>query len=189
MLFRSRREDNGATDISVTWVGAGTPASSTSGSLKVVDATGRAITSATLIPTATAGNTASSTGTPVFTSGDLKITAIDPNLPASDIAAAINVAQAGTPLAASAINLNNTPYPRSSADYTFDTTSASFKATFGPDASPITVTANSVGAFVVALNSEATFAQSYVATAVGGVITVTAKDPTTANAEIGRAHV
>jgi flagellar hook-basal body protein len=179
---RLRREDSGATDISVSWVGAGTPASTTTGSLKVVDATGRAITSATLIPTATAGNTASSTGTPIFTSGDLKITAIDPNLPATDIASAITVAQAGTPLAASAINLNNTPYPRSSADYTFDTTSASFKATFGPDASPITVTANSVGAFVLALNSEATFAQNYVASAVGGVVTVTAKDPTTANA-------
>jgi hypothetical protein len=159
---RLRREDSGNTDISVSWVGAGSPASATSGALKVVDATGRLITSALLAPSTPTGGTTS--GTPVFTSGELKVTAIDPNVPSADINTAISLAQAGTPLAASAITLNPTPYPRSSADYTFDTTSASFKATFGPDASPITVTANSVNAFVLALNSEATFAQSYVAT-------------------------
>jgi hypothetical protein len=172
---RLRREDGGNTDISVSWVG--TP---TSGSLKVVDATGRMISNAVLVPSAPTGGTV--TGSAIYSSGDLKVTAIDPNTQAADISADITVAQAGTPLLASAIALNPTPYPRSFADYTMDTTSASFKATFGPDAAPITVTANSVGAFVVALNSEATFAQSYLATNVGGVITVTAKDPTTANA-------
>ena len=177
---RLRREDSGNTDISVSWVGAGSPASATSGSLKVVDATGRLITTASLAPSTPTGGT--TTGTPIFTSGELKVTAIDPNVPATEINTAIALAQAGTPLAANAITLNSTPYPRSSAGYTFDTTSASFKSTFGPDASPITVTANSVNAFVLALNSEATFSQSYVATSVGGVLTVTAKDPTTANA-------
>jgi flagellar hook-basal body protein len=174
---RLRREDGGKTDISVSWEGT-----TTSGSLKVVDASGRNISSSVLTPSSPIGGT--STGTPVFTSGDLRVTAIDPNLPASDITSAITLAQAGAPLAAGAIVANNTPYPRSSADYTLDTTSASFKATFGPDASPITVTANSINAFVLALNSEATFAQSYVASAVGGVVKVTAKDPTTANAAV-----
>jgi len=169
---RLRREDSGNTNISVSWVGT-----STSGSLKVVDATGRMITNSSLT-----GIQGTSTDAPVYTSGDLKVTAIDPNTPAADISADIMVAQAGTPLADTSIALNPTPYPRSSADYTMDPTSASFKATFGPDASPITVTATSVGAFVLALNSEATFAQSYVATNNAGVITVTAKDPTTANA-------
>jgi hypothetical protein len=177
---RLRREDSGNTDISVSFVGTGSPASTTAGELKIVDATGRLITSATLVPSTPTGGTVSAV--PVFTSGNLKITAIDPNVPAADINTAIALAQAGTPLAANAIILNSTPYPRSSAGYTFDTTSASFKATFGPDASPITVTANSVNAFVLALNSEATFSQSYVATFAGGVVTVTAKDPTTANA-------
>ena len=172
---RLRREDGGNTDISVSWVG--TP---TSGALKVVDATGRMIANASLVPSTPTGGTVA--GTATYTSGDLKVTAIDPNVPSANISADITVAQAGTPLVASAIALNPTPYPRSSADYTMDTTSASFKATFGPDAAPITVTANSVGAFVLALNSEATFAQSYVASNVGGVITVTAKDPTTPNA-------
>ena len=174
---RLRREDGGKTDISVSWEGT-----TTSGSLKVVDASGRNISSSVLTPSSPIGGTSS--GTPVFTSGDLRVTAIDPNLPASDITSAITLAQAGAPLAAGAIVANDTPYPRSSADYTLDTTSASFKATFGPDASPITVTANSINAFVLALNSEATFAQSYVASAVGGVVKVTAKDPTTANAAV-----
>jgi flagellar hook-basal body protein len=170
-----RREDAGNTNISVSWIGT-----ATSGSLKVVDATGRAIVNASLVPSTPTGGTV--TGAAVYTSGDLKVTAIDPNVASATIAADITVAQAGTPLAASSITLNPTPYPRSSADYTMDTTSASFKATFGPDASPITVTANSVGAFVSALNSEATFAQSYLASSNGGVVTVTAKDPTTPNA-------
>jgi flagellar hook-basal body protein len=177
---RLRREDSGNTDISVSWVGDGSPASTTTGSLKVVDATGRLITSATLVPSTPTGGTV--TGTTEYTSGELKVTAIDPNVLASDIDAAILVAQAGTPVETTAIALNDTPYPRSTADYTFDTTSSSFKATFGPDASPITVTANSVGAFVLALNSEATFAQSYEASNEGGVVKITAKDPTTANA-------
>jgi flagellar hook-basal body protein len=180
---RLRREDGGNTDISVSWVGDPLPsggASTVSGALKVVDANGRAITSASLAPTTPTGG--SVTGAPVFTSGDLKITAIDPNVQAADINTAISLAQAGTPLAANAIALNSTPYPRSSADYTFAPATPSFKAIFGPDASPITVTANSVNAFVLALNSEATFAQSYVATNNNGVVNVTAKDPTTANA-------
>ena len=110
-----------------------------------------------------------------------KVTAIDPNTSAADILTDITVAQAGTPLDPTAITQNPSPYPRSSADYTLDPT-LSLKATFGPDASPITVTANSLGAFALALNSEATFAQSYLATVTGSVMTVTAKDPTTANA-------
>ena len=179
---RLRREDGGNTDISVSWVG--TP---TSGTLKVTDATGRSVANASLT-----GVQGTSTDTPVYTSGDLKVTAIDPNTPAADILTDITVAQAGTPLDPTAIAQNPSPYPRSSADYTLDPT-LSLKATFGPDASPITVTANSLGAFALALNSEATFAQSYLATVTGSVMTVTAKDPTTANAaaitEIGRAHV
>jgi len=177
---RLRREDNGNTDISVSFVGAGAPASTTTGTLIVVDATGRAVTSASLTPSTPIGGTV--TGAATFTSGNLKITAIDPNKTAAAISTDILIAQAGTPLAAGAITLNTTPYPRSSAAYTFNTANSSFKATFGPDASPITVTANSVANFVLALNSEATFSQSYVASSVGGVLTVTAKDPTTANA-------
>jgi hypothetical protein len=76
---RLRREDSGNTDISVSWVGAGSPASATSGSLKVVDATGRLITTASLAPSTPTGGT--TTGTPVFTSGELKVTAIDPMFP------------------------------------------------------------------------------------------------------------
>jgi hypothetical protein len=104
---RLRREDSGNTDISVSWVGSGSPASATSGALKVVDATGRLITSATLVPSTPTGGTVSAP--PVFTSGDLKVTAIDPNVPAADINAAISLAQAGTPLATNAIALNSTP--------------------------------------------------------------------------------
>ena len=168
---RLRREDGGKTDISV---------SATTTGLSIVDASGRLITTAGLTKTVASATA----GTSSFSSGKLKITAIDPNVSAATIAADISVAQAGTPLAAGSITNNVTPYTRSQAGYVLTSASSPFKATFGPDAAPITVTGNSVAAFAQNLNDEATFRQSYHATVAndGVTLVVTALDPTTANA-------
>jgi flagellar hook-basal body protein len=168
---RLRREDGGKTDISVSVNG---------NNLSIVDASGRLITTAALTKTVASA----AVGTSSFSSGKLKITAIDANVSAATIAADISVAQAGTPLAAGSITNNVTPYTRSQAGYVLTAASSPFKATFGPDAAPITVTGNSVAAFAQNLNDEATFRQSYHATVAndGVTLVVTALDPTTANA-------
>ncbi|PIT79825.1 flagellar hook-basal body complex protein [Limnohabitans sp. JirII-31] len=168
---RLRREDGGKTDISVSVNGS---------NLNIVDASGRLITTAALTKTVASA----AIGTSTFSSGELKITAIDPNVSATAIAADIAVSQAGTPLATGFITANDTPYPRSQAGYVLTAASSPFKATFGPDAAPITVTGTSVAAFAQSLNDEATFAQSYKASVLpdGVTLVVTALDPTTANA-------
>ena len=168
---RLRREDGGKTDISVSVNGT---------DLNIVDASGRSITTAALTKTVASA----AIGTSAFSSGKLKITAIDPNVSSATIAADVSVAQAGTPLAAGSIINNDTPYTRSQAGYVLTSASSPFKATFGPDAAPITVTGTSVAAFAKNLNDEATFAQSYKASVLpdGVTLVVTALDPTTANA-------
>ncbi len=168
---RLRREDGGKTDISVSVNGT---------NLSIVDASGRSITTAALTKTVASA----AIGTAAFSSGKLKITAIDPNVSSVTIAADVSVAQAGTPLAAGSISNNDTPYGRSQAGYVLTSASSPFKATFGPDAAPITVTGTSVAAFAKNLNDEATFAQYYKASVLpdGVTLVVTALDPTTANA-------
>ncbi len=168
---RLRREDDGKTDISVSVNGS---------TLSIVDASGRIATAASLTKTVASA----AIGTASFSSGKLKITAIDANVSAATIASEISVAQAGTPLAAGSITNNVTPYTRSQAGYVLTAASSPFKATFGPDAAPITVTGTSVAAFKQALNDEATFAQSYKASVLadGVTLVITALDPTTANA-------
>lgn len=174
---RLRREDGGKTDISVSVTSSATGSNDV---LQIVDASGRQITTAALTKSVVSANIGSST----FASGNLKITAINPNVSADTIAADISMAQAGTDLATTSITKNETPYTRSQAGYTMTAASSPFKATFGPDAAPITVTGNSVTAFAQSLNDEATFAQSYTASVNtdGVTLVITAKDPTTANA-------
>ena len=170
---RLRREDGGKTDISVTVDGA-------TGDLNIVDATGRLITAAALTQSGSASGSAA-VGTATFSSGMLKITAINPNVSAATIAKDISVAQAGTTLTPAT---NDTPYPRSQAGYMMNANGSPYKAIFGPDAAPITVTGNSVAAFAQNLNDEATFHQSYRADVDpnGSTLIITALDPTTANA-------
>ncbi len=171
---RLRREDGGKTDISVSY-------DATAG-LQIVDASGREITQSAFVLSQTAGAGAS-IGSAEFSSGKLKVTAIDPNVSAETIDSLITVSQAGVDLVAADITLNSTPYYRSQAGYSLDPTGSPYQALFGPASAPIQVSGNSATSFAENLNAEATFAVSYSAAVdLSGNLVITAKDPTTANA-------
>ena len=170
---RLRRDDAGNTDLSVLVDGT---------NLSIVDASGRPITTATLTPSAVGDPAIESN---LFSVDQLKITAIDPNVSADAITQDVTVAIGGTTIVDTNINPLPTPFTRSQAGYTLDPTNT-FKATFGPAASPITVTGPSVVAFAKALNDEATFSKSYKASVNpapdDSTLVITALDPTTPNA-------
>ena len=168
---RLRRADGGKTDISVTIDGA---------DLSIVDASGRPVTSATLTPTLLSDPPIVST---LFTQEKLKITAVDHNVTAASIEGALKITKSGTPIPDTDIQANDTPWPRSQAGYVLDPAN-SFKVTFGPTASPITITAPTVDGLKEALNEDSTFSQSYKASVDGSTLVVTALDPTTASSDM-----
>ena len=156
--------------------------------LSVVDASGRTLSDISLTPTADA--TPGVAGDPV--TGQLKITAIDPNLSADKISKDFVVTR-GT-LTVSDPNLTtpnippdqiNSQYVRFSADYR-TTANEPFKLIFGAIPNQTTITgdpADSISAFVDRLNNNQAFSAVYIASQSDtGNITITARDPFTVNA-------
>jgi flagellar hook protein FlgE len=180
---RLRIEDDGNTDLSVTVSGT---------DLVVNDAQGRKLTGLSLSIKVGSGATAPTST--VETIGELKITAIDPNVSSTDIKTGFVITQgsastAGTsPVITSA--LNATAYPRFSATYTNASTTAlgPYKAILGSGSSEVTITSEStdtLAAFVAKLNANEKFSVAYKAEMSGTTgIAVTAKDPSTTAASV-----
>jgi flagellar hook protein FlgE len=194
---RLRNEDKGNTDLTVTVDPDDLAAQAdVTGSLKIVDASGRTITNVALQP-----NTGANGGSAVNSQTELKITAIDPNVDAlairneliikqgSDSLAFESTAAAGdSPIAASSIGYASlqSEYVRSIAQYDMTSGTGPYKATFHALPTDITVegdtTDKSLASFVTKLNANETFAASYIASiADTGVMQVKAKDPTVAS--------
>ncbi len=191
---RLRNEDNANTDLTVT-VDPDTPAAKAdnTGNLKIVDALGRTVSNVALQSSALGANV----GVPVNSQGELKITAIDPNVDASVIQKEIVIKHGSDTLAydtatntiissnvALTSTAQQTTYVRSAAQYTMGT--GPFKATFKGVPTDITVegdtTDTSLASFVTKLNANETFASSYTASvSAAGVMLVKAKDPTVAS--------
>jgi flagellar hook-basal body protein len=181
---RLRIEDDGNTDLTVTVSGT---------DLVVNDAQGRKLTglslsknplSAAVAPTST-----------VETIGELKITAIDPNVSSADIKTGFVITQgaastAGTTVPTTiATALNSTAYPRFSATYTPTANTAPYKAILGSGSSEVTITSEStdtLAAFVTKLNGNEKFSVAYKAelNTAGTGIVVTANDPSTTAASV-----
>ena len=174
---RLRSEDEGKTDLSVTVSGS---------DLVVKDAQGRKLTgislgkpsgSVAILPTST-----------VETVGELKITAIDPNVSDADIKSAFALTQGSasssgaTPVITS--TLIPTAYPRFTSSYAV-TGTAPFKAVLGTGSNEVVITSESTDTadnFVTKLNANDEFSLAYSAKLVGTDIVVTAKDPSTTGA-------
>ena len=116
----------------------------------------------------------------------LKITALEPNVSASDLVGnisspGITIAQNGTTLPVLNVTPQQTPYTRAKAVYTLaNSLSNGFSATFGTP--PVTVEAGSTADLVSSLNKNAVFSAHYLASydALTQSFTVTAQDPTNA---------
>ncbi len=189
---RLRSEDKDATDLSVSVVSSGGV-----DSLEVKDAAGRKLSDISLTASSTA-----TTATPpdptktTYATGELKITAIDHNVSATDIKSNFQITQgiASTSSAANPIasTLNDTEYPRFTATFTPSSTgsgAAPYKAIFGTAPNQTTITGeatDTLSTFADKLNANATFSSSYVATlnTAGTGIDVMAKDPLTSNGTV-----
>jgi flagellar hook-basal body protein len=175
---RLRSEDDGNTDLSVTVSGT---------NLVVKDAQGRKLTGISL-----SKNPASAAVPPatiVETAGELKITAIDPNVSSATIKAAFALTQGAASTAGTTVpttittTLNSTEYPRFTATYTLAGT-APFKGVLGSGSNEVTITSESTDTatdFVTKLNANEKFSLAYTAelNVAGTGIVVTAKDPST----------
>ena len=164
---RLRNEDKGNTDISVVVNG---------NALEIKDALGRAMSAISMTPAGIA-----TVGSITYPEGELKITAIDPNVASADIATEFAVTKVGATIADP--TLNTTPYPRSSVLYAMAT--GPYKATFHAEPADITITGDStdtLNTFVDKLNANESFSTSYKAVVSGTNIRITALDPTTASA-------
>jgi flagellar hook-basal body protein len=178
---RLRSEDHGKTDLSVTVNGT---------DLVIKDALGRKLTGISLGKPA--GSLAVLPDPPagVETAGELKITAIDPNVSAADIKSAFALTQGSasssgvTPVITSV--LNDTAYPRFTANYAV-AGNAPYKAVLGTGSNEVVITSESTDTadnFVTKLNANDEFSLSYSAklNADSTAIVVTAKDPSTTGA-------
>ncbi|HQR87044.1 MAG: hypothetical protein B7Y59_09330 [Burkholderiales bacterium 35-55-47] len=175
---RLRSEDHGSTDLSVTVSESGTE-------LLIKDAQGRKLTGVAL-----SQNSSSDAVPPtayVETVGELKITAIDPNVSATDIEDSFALTQGSSSSVGDTpeitTTLNATQYPRFTATYTVDGT-APYKAVLGTGSNEVTITTEStetVSDFVAKLNANDKFSISYLAelTDDSTGIVITAKDPST----------
>ena len=188
---RLRNEDKGNADISVT------VADATTGSLLITDASGRSITGVSL-QTNTA--TTAAGGAAVSQPPELTITAIDPNVSASSISKLFSIKQGtsslgfnadGTQVAGStgiSLTANDTPYPRSVADYPISNTSTGpFKLTFGGQPTDITIASDSgenLSTFVARLKANESFSASYDAEVSATGLQITAKDPSTTSPKV-----
>ena len=176
---RLRSEDDGKTDLSVTVSGT---------DLVVKDAQGRKLTGISLgKPAASVAVLPTST---VETAGELKITAIDPNVSAADISSSFALTQGSdTSSGVGAVittTENSTVYPRFTASYALAGT-APYKAVLGTGSNEVVITSESTDTaanFVTKLNANDEFSLSYSAELdlAGTGIVVTAKDPSTTGA-------
>ena len=188
---RLRNEDKGNADISVT------VADATTGSLLITDASGRSITGVSLQTNAA---TTAVGGAAVAQSPELTITSIDPNVSSTTISKLFSIKQGtnslafnadGTQLAGStgiSFAANDTPYPRSVADYPISLTSQGpFKLTFGAQPTDITIASDSgetLSTFVERLKANETFSASYDASVSATGLQITAKDPSTTSPKV-----
>jgi flagellar hook-basal body protein len=174
---RLRSEDDGKTNLSVTLSGTN--------NLVIKDAQGRKLTGISL--NKPAASTAVLPTATVETVGELKITAIDPNVSADAIKSAFALTQGSasssgaTPVITS--TLNPTAYPRFTSTYTI-AGSAPYKAVLGTGSNEVVITSESTDTpanFVTKLNANDEFSLAYLAelNGDGTGIVVTAKDPST----------
>lgn len=176
---RLRSEDDGKTDLSVTVSGT---------DLVVKDAQGRKLTGISLGKPA--GSVAVLPTSTVETAGELKITAIDPNVSASDISSSFALTQGSASSSGVGAEittaLNSTVYSRFTASYALAGT-APYKAILGTGSNEVVITSESTDTaanFVTKLNANDEFSLSYSAelNVDGTGIVVTAKDPSTTGA-------
>jgi flagellar hook protein FlgE len=175
--------DEGRSNISVAWDDAAK-------SLTITDSAQRNISGATLTKVTSAASDVSTGNAIKYADSILKITALDPNVSASDIkgttsAKGVVVTQGTAVVAADKIALQETPYTRATAAFTFDDTAVGFKATFGTATPPLFEEATSGSDLADKLNKNATFVADYIATysAADKSLTITAKDPSSASAQ------
>jgi flagellar hook-basal body protein len=178
---RLRVEDDGNTDLSVTVSGT---------DLVINDAQGRKLTGLSLSKNPALAATAPTSI--VETLGELKITAIDPNVSSADIKSSFAITQGSastsgiTPATTIASSLNPTVYPRFTAAYAV-AGAAPYKATLGSGSSEVSITSEStdtVDTFVAKMNANEKFSVAYKAEVSGTNIVVTAKDPSTTAASV-----
>ncbi len=169
---RLRSKDGGKANLSVSVAPNGKD-------LKITDSAGRSVSNAalTLNPTLTNGSGAA-IGTTSVTTGMLKVTALDPNVQDHDILADMTMVKTvgGIPETITGKGIS-TEFPRSTANYSLDSTATLYNAEFGPASDPITVSETTITAFADALNNDTAFAASYHATVSNGVLSVTAINP------------
>ncbi len=180
---RLRSLDGGKSNISVA-------VSANGHDLKITDSAGRSISSAALKlnPDLLAGSGASIGQDAVITTGVLRVTSIDPNVSDETILTDVSVSKTvgGVPSDVAGKGLP-TDFPRSTANYTFNTAASLFNAKFGPASDPITVTEKSLTAFADSLNKNTTFSASYKASISDGVLSITAVSPSVSAADINTA--
>ncbi len=180
---RLRSLDGGKSNISVAVAPNGND-------LKITDSLGRNITSAALKLNSelAAGSGASIGHDAQITSGVLRVTSIDPNVPDETILTDVSVSKTvgGVPADITGKGLP-TDFPRSTANYTFNSAASLFNAKFGPASDPITVTEKSLTAFADSLNKNTTFSASYKASISNGVLSITAVSPSDSAASINTA--
>jgi len=161
-----------------------------SGVLNINDSSQRNISGATLSKLSTAPSGVN-VGTPAtYSMPVLKITALDPNASAMDIAGDIAnpgviVSQAAAALTSSGTTsfytLQPTNYPRTSQTFALTpSVSNLFTAAVGSGSTTVDVSAATPNDFVTALNQNSAFSANYIASVdtTGANLTITLKDPT-----------
>jgi flagellar hook-basal body protein len=179
---RLRSQDGGHANISVSVAPNGKD-------LKITDSAGRAVTGVSLTtnPLLAVGSGASA-GTTSITMGQLSVTALDSNVQDHDILADMTVIKTVGGVATTLMGDGvPTAYPRSTANYSLDSTATLYNAKFGPASAPITVSETTVTAFKDSLNNNTTFAASYKASVSNGVLSITSINPSDSAATIDAA--
>ncbi len=172
-----RNEDNGKSDISVSI--------DADKNLVIKDVSGRKISALNFSPKIGLA-TAPSFTNPGYGASALKITSIDPNVSAATIMGEFVIKQGTTTITddPTLVTELDTPYTRSQMSFTLDdTTPAPFKATIGSEPNTVSVVSeatDTIETFAQKLNENTAFSDQYIAHVDGtGVLTITAKDPTT----------
>jgi len=187
-----RKQDGGSSDITVV---ATYDATNSNYKLTVTDTTGRSVKNMAMTADTAHGATLVTPSIP--TSGELKITAINPNISAAKIASEFTVTQGTFSSAVSvpggtpdiSVQKNETEFQRFMANYEVGAGNNTFKAQIGSGANAVTISGDpnqTVTDFVNLLNSKDAFNSLYSAsvstTAPEGII-ITALDPSTANVD------
>jgi flagellar hook-basal body protein len=173
--------DHGTSNITVDVTGNDTDGYT----LQVTDTLGREVKPISMTKSTNAGVEVGAT--PSYSYGELKITALDPNVSAADINSYFTVTQ-GANSSAAAVGAatridsteNETIYQRFMLDYPIGTTNDTFKAVIGTGVNAKTIQsdgAESVAAFATRLNNSADFSANYTAESSATGIKITAKDP------------